>query len=371
MHPILLDFRRLGLYLLGWAVLAILVADQLATSGELGWAQGAALGVPLTLLYAFICLSSWYACRLTPLRLRSVESALTIHLAGSVAASFIWIVIARGMVLAFSQLKLFSGSREHLARATGLLFGLGVVFYLLTVAMHYVLLASEASRQAEERAAQAQILAREAQLRALKAQVNPHFLFNSLHSISALTTLDPEKAREMCILLGDFLRRTLGLGEKTLISLAEEFALVEGFLRVEKVRFGPRLSFDEQTESGVLDGLVPPLILQPLVENAIVHGISGLPEGGWIRLSARQRSSKQLEIVLENRFDTETPPIPRNGVGLANVRRRLEAKYGSQAEVRVESDGDCFRVNLRLPLERKEMESDGRRRQEVPGRDRG
>jgi two-component system, LytTR family, sensor histidine kinase AlgZ len=352
MHPILFNFRRLTLYLLGWSILAVLVADQLATSGELGWAQGAALSAPLTLFYAFICLSSWYACRLTPLSLSSVESVLTVHIAGAVVASFVWILIARAAVAALSGLKLLTVSREHLTRAAGLLFGLGVVFYLLTVAMHYVLLASEASRQAEDRAARAQILAREAELRALKAQVNPHFLFNSLHSISALTTADPEKAREMCILLGDFLRRTLGLGEKTLIPLAEEFALVDGFLRIEKVRFGPRLSFDEQAEEGVLRGLVPPLILQPLVENAIVHGVSALPEGGWVRLSAR-RGSEALEIVLENRFDVETPAVPRHGVGLANVRRRLEAKYGSRAGIRVDREGDCFRVSLTLPFDEK------------------
>jgi len=350
MHPILFDFRRLGLYLLGWSVLAILVVDQLATSGELGWSLGIALGVPLTILYAFICLSSWYVCRLSPLRLRSVESLLTIHIAGGVLASGLWILVARAAVGALAGLHLVTISREQLMRAAGLLFGLGMVFYLLMAAMHYVLLASEASRQAEERAVKAQVLTRDAELRALKAQVNPHFLFNSLHSISALTTLDPEKAREMCILLGDFLRRTLGLGEKTLIPLDEEFALVEGFLRIEKVRFGSRLAFETKMQSGVLEGMVPPLILQPLVENAIVHGISGLPEGGWIRLSA-ERSSGELKVVLENRFDNETPPMPRHGVGLANVRRRLETRYGSRADIRVDREGDRFRVSLTLPFE--------------------
>jgi two-component system sensor histidine kinase AlgZ len=141
--------------------------------------------------------------------------------------------------------------------------------------------------------------------------------------------------------------------EKTLIPLAEEFALVDGFLRIEKVRFGSRLSFDEQADDEVLEGLVPPLILQPLVENAIVHGVSGLPEGGWVRLSARRRTPQGLEIVLENQFDDETPPAPRHGVGLANVRRRLEAKYGSRAGIRVDRNGDCFRVSLTLPFEGK------------------
>ena len=352
MHPVLLNFRRLSLYLLGWAFLAVLVADQLATSGDLGWAVGAALCLPLCLLYAFVCLSSWYVCRLTPLRLRTVQSVLTVHLVASVVASFLWILIARAMVVALAGLKLFGGSREHLARATGLLFGLGVVFYLLTVAMHYVLLASEASRQAEEREAQARILAREAELRALKAQVNPHFLFNSLHSISALTSVDPSQAREMCIQLGDFLRRTLGLGEKSMVPLREELALVESYLRVEQARFGPRLKFEESFDPGALDAAVPPLLLQPLVENAIVHGISNLPEGGWIRLVARHERD-ELALVVENKMDIETPSPRRNGVGLKNVRQRLEACFGGRARISAGRDGDCFRVSLTLPLERK------------------
>ena len=348
MHPILLNFRRLGLYLLGWAALAIIVADQLATGGNLGWLEGAALAVALCLDYAFICLSSWYACRLTPLRLRTLESVLTIHLAASVVASTLWIVLARGAALALSELRIFAGAREHLVRATGLLFGLGVVFYLLTVAMHYVLIASEASRQAEEREAQAQLLAREAELRALKAQVNPHFLFNSLISISALTLLDPPKAREMCVLLGEFLRKTLGLGEKSMITLREEIALVQAYLQVEKVRFGRRLEMREELDPAALERPVPPLLLQPLVENAVLHGISNLPEGGWIRLRA-VNDADALEIVVENKFDHEQPAGRRHGVGLDNVRRRLQACYGARAGLSAAADGDCFRVSLRLP----------------------
>src|SRR5215470_17274325 len=299
MHPILLSFRRLSLYLLGWAFLSVLVADQLATSGELGWAVGAALTVPLCLLYAFVCLSSWYVCRLAPLRLRTVESVLTIHVAASVVASFLWILIARALVVALSGLKLFAGSREHLARATGLLFGLGVVFYLLTVAMHYVLLASEASRQAEEREAQARILAREAELRALKAQVNPHFLFNSLHSISALTSIDGAKAREMCVLLSAFLRSTLGLSEKGSIPFEEELRLARGYLAIEKVRFGDRLGVEEEIDAACASIAVPPLLLQPMVENAVIHGIANLIEPGFIRNSA-QRAEGALVIAVEN-----------------------------------------------------------------------
>lgn len=358
MSPILANLRRLGLYLVGWAFLAILTADQLATSGGLSWPEAAAISIPLCLIYAFVCLSSWYVCRLTPLRLRSVESLLTIHLAASVVASVLWILTARVVATAVSNLSPFAESREHLTKATGLLFGMGVLFYLLTVGMHYVLLAVEASHKSEEREAQAQILAREAELRALKAQVNPHFLYNSLHSISALTTLDPAKAREMCILLGDFLRKTLGLGEKSLIPIEEEIALVDSYLRVEKVRFGERLEMSEEVDPDALQGTVPPLLFQPMVENAVVHGISNLPEGGWIRLSVK-KVQDQIEVVVENKYDSELPPSRRNGLGLANVRRRLEACYGQRAGLNVASNEECFRVRVTLPADRKATEING------------
>jgi len=224
---------------------------------------------------------------------------------------------------------------------------------LLGVVMHYGLLAMEASREAREREVQAQVLAREAELRALKAQVNPHFIFNSLHSISALTGSDPAKASEMCILLGDFLRQTLGLGEKSMIALREEIALVECFLRVEKVRFGPRLTFEEKVAADVLEESVPPLVLQPLVENAAVHGVSNLPEGGWIRLRAA-KDHESLSIVVENSFDPEALSTRRHGRGLENVRQRLEACYGNDAGLMVTTEGECFRVSLTLPLEKKE-----------------
>ncbi len=121
------------------------------------------------------------------------------------------------------------------------MFGIGVLLYMLAVALHYVLLSVESSREAETREHEARTLAREAELKALKAQINPHFLFNSLNSIAALATVDGVRAREMCIKLSDFLRSTLKLGEQTSISLKDELALVKAYLDVEQVRFGARL----------------------------------------------------------------------------------------------------------------------------------
>jgi LytS/YehU family sensor histidine kinase len=224
------------------------------------------------------------------------------------------------------------------------------LLYLLAIAYHYVILSLEASREAEARVMETNILARDAELKALKAQVNPHFLFNSLNSISALTSVDPAKARAMCILLSEFLRMTLGLGEKSVIPLSEELALLDRFLAIEKVRFGTRLRVEEniQEESKAL--LVPPLVLQPLVENAVVHGIANLPEGGAIRLVSQTQDGR-LSITIENTFDPESTPARRSGMGLTNVRRRLEGRYAADASMRVDTQADRFRVELSLPAE--------------------
>src|SRR4029079_8022029 len=130
--------------------------------------------------------------------------------------------------------------------------------YLLSLAISYLLAAFERSREAERRGLEAQVHAREAELRSLRDQIHPHLLFNSLHSISALTTADPPSARRMCVLLGDFFRDTLALGSEARITIAKDLQLAERFLEIEQVRFGDRLRVRVTVpEQG--GWLVPPL----------------------------------------------------------------------------------------------------------------
>ena len=117
------------------------------------------------------------------------------------------------------------------------MFGFGLFVYLLSLAVSYIVSAAEHTRQAERRALQGQVLSREAELRSLRAQIDPHFLFNSLHSISALTAADPAGARRMCLLLAEFLRESLALGAEDRIPLARELKLAEKYLEVERVRY--------------------------------------------------------------------------------------------------------------------------------------
>jgi LytS/YehU family sensor histidine kinase len=219
--------------------------------------------------------------------------------------------------------------------------GMVVLVYLLAIALYYALFAVQSSREAE-------ILARESELKALKAQINPHFLFNSLHSISALTAVDAARARDMCIRLSDFLRSSLRLGERITIPFHEELALARNYLDVEQVRFGDRLRVVQDIDEGCGDCEVPPLLVQPLVENAIKHGIATLVDGGEISLRGR-RSAERMRFVIENEFDPEAPSTRKSGIGLANVRNRLAARYGNDARMDVEVVGTRYSVVLSLP----------------------
>src|ERR1700691_3766201 len=347
MHPILSQLRRVIIYLLAWIPIAGLLAYLLTVSHEISAHEAISLSVPLCLLYAFLCLTSWYSCRGNPLEKYGLGRLIATHLTAALVASIIWAVAAESLASTLSKMHSFEGLSARFRPEVPLVIVTGLLLYLLWITLYYVIIAVEASRDAEARVMKASVLARDAELRALKAQVNPHFLFNSLNSISALTSSDPAKAREMCLLLADFLRMTLGLGEKTTIPLSEELTLLHRFLAIEKVRFGSRLQMTENITDDCKNLLIPPLLLQPLVENAVKHGIANLPDGGQVHLAAECENGR-LSIVVENTFDPEATPTHRNGMGLANVRQRLDARYPKLASMRVNTTADQFQVYLSL-----------------------
>lgn len=339
MHPVLVSTQRFGLYLAAWLVPACVLGYLLQASGRLGWMEALVAAVLLCVFYAFLCLAPWYQCRMLPLATTGVLKLAANHLGAAVIGGLLWIGLASGGAASWRRFD--PTLADRLAPSMPLLFGVGVLLYLTAVAMHYVLLAVQASSEA-------QVQAREAELKALKAQINPHFLFNSLHSISALTSIDPEKARQMCVLLADFLRSTIGLGEREIIPWSEELALVRNYLEVEKIRFGARLQVDFDIDASCEGCQVPPLVLQPLVENAVKHGIADLVAGGVIRLQGRAANGL-LSVTIENAFDPEAPPRRRHGLGLRNVRERLKTRYGDAARLTAGADGDRWRVEMLVP----------------------
>jgi two-component system sensor histidine kinase AlgZ len=364
-HPILAHRGRLGLYLLAWLPLLPLVAGLLVILGGASWGEAFAVAGPPLVLYAYLCLAAWYVCRALPLKKEADLLALvTTHGLSAMLSAGLWVVLGEGWAWSLARLGpgLFPRAMSSYVDSTPALFGLGLPLYLVAVVLHYLLLAVEESRAAESRTLELRVLAREAELRALKAQLDPHFLFNSLNAVAALAGSDPGAARKMAILLSEFLRRSLALGGRPAIPLAEELAHATSYLAVERVRFGDRLAVEEEIEEEARACLVPPLLLQPLVENAVRHGVAQLLEGGVIQIAAHI-ASQRLVLAVENPCDP-AQKAPRaegvGGVGLKNVAAQLAVRHGQAAELAVTTPPGRFRVEITLPVEREpERASDG------------
>ena len=350
MHPILAYQERLGVYLLCWLIFGVMLAAVLALPHDFSWIESLALVVPLTIVYGAICLSSWYVCRVYPLQKVSFAQVVVVQTLAAMITILLWMLIASGWVVILERALVLTTFRTRVLSKVPLFVGVDFILYGLTVAVHYLIATFEASKESEQREFQSRIFAQEAELKALRAQINPHFLFNSLNSISALATQDPLAVRAMTLRLADFLRKSLRLGAQEFIRLEEEISMSLNFLEIEQIRYGSRLQIMQNVEEVCKDCLVPPLIMQPLIENAVHHGIAHMLNGGTITIEASWRGSV-LHVRIENPVDPDRPRSHKGGLGLDNVSKRLRAVYKDDAQLQTEESSGIFHINLWLPAQ--------------------
>ncbi len=348
MHPILERPSRLAAYLVVAAAIGALLALLLEMIAPGGLTGAFAFALPMALVYAFQCLSVWYPVRQLPADRTMAPRLLVLLTVSSFAMAAVWTALGWLWSRLLAGSPRFATLPHRFDVALPLLFVAGVALFVVAALVHFLFAVVERSREAERRALELQVHAREAELKSLKQQLDPHFLFNSLNSVSALIASDPKAARRMCYLMAGFFRKSLGLGQRERIALSEELYLAETYLAIEEVRFGERLRTHLDVAEETLTLAVPPLVLQPLVENAVHHGIAHRIDGGEITLRAGRRD-ELLELAIENPCDPDRPTSRGAGVGLANVRARLEAIYGHRARLDVDAAPESYRVRLLLP----------------------
>jgi LytS/YehU family sensor histidine kinase len=190
---------------------------------------------------------------------------------------------------------------------------------------------------------------KDAELFKLRQQLQPHFLFNSLNSISALTGMQPEKARHMINQLSEFLRGTLKKDEKQMNSFNEEMQYLQLYLEIEKVRFGHRLQTDISYDDDTLELLLPAMLLQPVVENAIKFGLYDTTGDVVISITAKKKND-MLDIKVQNPYDSATaPPLKGTGFGLASIQRRLFLLFARNDLLTTEKENDFFITTISIP----------------------
>jgi len=228
-----------------------------------------------------------------------------------------------------------------------------IQIYLLIAVIGYVVAYYSALRAQERHAAELETNLVQTKLQVLKTQLQPHFLFNTLHSVTALIRKDPRGAEKMICSLGDLLRLTLADEDVSKVTLRRELEFLHMYLDIQRVRFQDRLVPEIEIDQAALDSIVPYLLLQPLVENAIKHGVARMRETGQIGIRIRQESRVlSIAVVNDTGAATPVPEDERLGIGLENIRSRLRMLYGSAGTLRaMELPGRQFQVEVRIPVE--------------------
>ena len=255
----------------------------------------------------------------------------------------------RAFVLSFVVLEILCVVLAEIAYQLTRIFGESVIiddshagFLIRTFAMRYLYVSSEWRRSI--------VLEAQARISALQALIRPHFLFNSMNTIASLTRTDPRQAEEAVEDLSDLLRANLGgSGDRT--SLKEELEVAAIYQRIEKLRLGDRLNVHWDVGDLPMRALIPSLTIQPLLENAIYHGIELLPDGGEVVVSGA-RDGKYLKITMTNPIPTDkSRATGGNKMALANIRQRFELAYQNRAAVDIEDNGQTYTVRLRFPYD--------------------
>lgn len=356
MHPILSNVRTLLWYVFAWVILGIVLAWTLIEIYAVDWNSALVFALPAAQLFGFILTSTYYVCRSLPFRQRTGLRVLMVFGSASLMSSIVWVSLSVAWSNVIGEMGIHAAPVLIDRQFTILVFIIAILLYLVSLLANDVFIAFENIRSAERQQAANQLLARDAELQMLRSQINPHFLFNSLNSISALTAIDAAAARSMAIELGSFYRKTLAISARQQISLSEEIELCEHFVAIEKIRFGDKLQVHWTVESSASAAQVPAMFLQPLLENAIKHGICNLSDGGTLNDGGTIEikiftQGARLHIVIENPVAEELSTTKGTATGLKNVKARMLNLYQEHARVSWQEMHNRFSVEIIIPFE--------------------
>ncbi len=334
-------------YMLVWVIFAIIQASIEFFVFETNLGFAITDSVVFNSLFLILGLAMWFPVRYMTFSEKRVIPAFLNHLLLGIVMLFIWIFSG------YMLLKFFIGgdnsSLNFLESSLPYRSVIGILIFILLIMIYYLIVYSENLKQKINDEANLKTLIREAELSALKAQINPHFLFNSLNSISALTMHDPSGARKMIIELSEFLRYSLKHKEREETSLEEEIQNITKYLEIEKIRFGGRLIFKMNIPENSKNLRLPNMILQPLFENAIKHGVYESLEPVTIRLKS-EREKDFLVLTILNNYDPAMVPGKGAGIGLKNISSRLKLIYGKDGLLTSNGDNGIFKVILKIPV---------------------
>lgn len=338
--------RLLSAYAVAWAFVAIVhlivVNTQLGVSLSLAIVEA----LVFSLVFALLGIGLWFLVKYSDVEKLNRQEMILRHATSSTVTLLLWFggsYVILGLISNHDADYIQQLNDTMMVRIMA-----GLLLYIIMIIVFYLLVNYQNLKHRKAREEALQHLLHESELNSLRAQIKPHFLFNSLNSISSLTITNPEKAQEMIINLSEFMRYSLNLTDNKMSTLKQELYHLRLYLDIEKVRFGGRLKIEEKISDTIMEWPIPPMILQPLVENAVKHGVYDTPGESLVRIEGVQTNG-WLEITVTNNFDPALPGKRGTGTGLANVMKRMQMVYNMTNLAKIAKNENTFEVKLKFP----------------------
>ena len=348
LNPILKSPKSILLYLLFVLAIAVLYINLISLEGNASFTIRLVDGIAFNLLIAALGLSFWYSSVYLSIENNQITKIILTHFGGGILISIVWLALGYFAVISIiNDTDMFG---DFFIKTIKSRFIIGILYYFLLTAFYYVVIYYSEFQERTVKETELKNLVTEAELRSLKFQINPHFIFNSLNSMSALTEIDPKKAKQMIIKLADFLRYTLANNDRQQNTLNEELKNIKLYLDIEKIRFDDKFIYVEELHEECGKTEIPSMILQPLFENAIKHAVYETLDAVTIKLTCA-RQDNFLKITLCNNFEGESHKKGA-GVGLKNIKDRLSLIYQQDNLMEIKKESGKFIVNIFIPLQK-------------------
>ena len=342
-HPLTNNYRLLGFYAIFWAIISIINIILQVFWYDIPFTYSILDTGTTYVLYPLLGSSIWYSIRYNSLEEVSVGRLIIFHFIAASILCGIWIYISYAIYQPFIK-----DNNKYLKDGLPSKIFLGYVMYAIYLVFFYAVNYYQSLKEKIKKESEYKALIREAELQALKSQINPHFLFNSLNSISSLTVSNPEKAQEMVINLSTFMRYSLMHNEKEMVSFSRELENIKLYLSIEKVRFGKKLNAEFEIDAHCMEAEIPNMILQPLYENAIKYGVYETTDQVTIKTSCIC-DGNILKITIVNDYESNTIKRRGEGIGLRNIKKRMEIIYNNPDLMKVTDHKTSFEVQLIIP----------------------
>ncbi len=348
LNPILKSPKSILLYLLFVLTIAVLYINLISLEGNVSFTIKLVDAIAFNLLIAALGLSFWYSSVYLSVENNQITKIILTHFGGGILISVVWLALGYFAVISIiNDTDMFGNFFIKTIKSR---FIIGILYYFLLTAFYYVVIYYSEFQERTVKETELKNLVTEAELRSLKFQINPHFIFNSLNSMSALTEIDPKKAKQMIIKLADFLRYTLANNDRQQNTLNEELKNIKLYLDIEKIRFDDKFIYVEELHEECGKTEIPSMILQPLFENAIKHAVYETLDAVTIKLTCTKQDDF-LKITLCNNFEGESHKKGA-GVGLKNIKDRLSLIYQQDNLMEIKKENGKFIVNIFIPLQK-------------------